>query len=216
EAQAAQPVLPVLDLTSVPEGRIEQAATAVAGVFQAEIERLQPTAGTSPIAVAPLDFQATSTAVAGALIAEAEVPGTGIIGIVAQVSTPAVGSFQTEIAFQGQVDPVAVQMTSTAVADVFGTALAPGQGGGLTVGAVAQTATALASLLQQPTQADQVIVSPTPEGGTPSFRPTELPDTGLFDDIAAGNPAGLGAILLALAGLIAVIVISRRLRALNK
>lgn len=191
---------------NVPAPQVALAATAIANVLQAA----------PAVVIAPEAFQATSTAVASGLQEQAEIPGAGIIGIVAQAATPAAGIFQTEIAFTGQLDPTAVQLTSTAVADIFATALA-GQGGGqVSIDAVAQTATALANLLQQPTQAG--VITPTPEGGTPSFqpRPTELPDTGLFDDIAAGSPAGLGAIVLTMMGLIAVIVISRRLRAINK
>lgn len=197
---------------NIPAPQVEQIATIVAQILQSQS---QPQV---IVGVLPQDVQLTSTAVAGGLAAEAQGPGGAIIGIVAQAATPAVGLFQTEIAFQGQVDPLAVQLTSTAVADLFGTALA-GQGGGgeVSLPAVAQTATALAAILQQPTL-DQGggVASPTAEGTTFGPRPTALPDTGLFDDIAGGSPGGLGAILLAIAGLIGVIVISRRLRASNK
>jgi len=200
---------------NIPGPQVAQIATVVAQVLQGES---QPQTGGSG-GVLPLDVQLTSTAVAGGLAAEAQGPGGAIIGIVAQAATPAVGIFQTEIAFQGQVDPVAVQLTSTAVADLFGTALA-GQGGGgeVSLPAVAQTATALAQILgQQPTlEQGGGAASPTAEGTTFGPRPTALPDTGLFDDIAGGTPGGLGGIVLAIVGLVGVIVISRRLRANNK
>jgi hypothetical protein len=80
--------------------------------------------------------------------------------------------------------------------------------------AVALTATALANLLQ-PTAADQGggIATPTIEGGTPiGALPTALPDTGLFDDLAAGGTASLGGLALAMFGLVGLILVSRRLR----
>ena len=83
------------------------------------------------------------------------------------------------------------------------------------VNAVALTATALASLLQ-PT-ADQgggAVATPTQEGAVGPL-PTALPDTGLFDDLAAGGTGSLGGLMLAVMGLIGVILVSRRLRAAN-
>lgn len=76
--------------------------------------------------------------------------------------------------------------------------------------AVALTATSLAlTLAPQPT-----VEAGTP---TPSFvaMPTALPDTGLFDNVAAGGRDGIGMIALAAFGLVGVIVISRRIRSSN-
>jgi hypothetical protein len=84
------------------------------------------------------------------------------------------------------------------------------------VNAVALTATALANLLNPtPDQGGgEVVITPTAEGGP--ILPTALPDTGLFDDLAAGGAGGLGGMVLAIMGLLSVIVISRRLRAVNQ
>lgn len=95
---------------------------------------------------------------------------------------------------------------------------------GVSADAYAQTATALAGLLNNPT-ADPGIggggfASPTPEGWDgnggqlpTSFAPlpTALPDTGLFDDLAAGG-GSTGLIMLAVAGLIGLIFFSRWMR----
>lgn len=81
---------------------------------------------------------------------------------------------------------------------------------------VALTATALALLLQPatldpnaPTQ--EVFLTP----GTGVGVPTALPETGFFDDLAAGN-ANIGTIALMALGLVGVILVSRRLRTENK
>lgn len=75
--------------------------------------------------------------------------------------------------------------------------------------AVQQTATALAELFsQQPTQA---VVTPGP--GVVPTQPTALPDSGLFDDLAGGNPSLL---FLAAFGLLGVIFVTRRLRSGNR
>lgn len=83
--------------------------------------------------------------------------------------------------------------------------------------AVALTATRLAEILLGAGggQATEVAGLPTPtrEGGG-AAAPTQLPDTGIFDDIGSGGNAGLIA-LLAL-GLVGVIVLSRVARAANK
>lgn len=94
---------------------------------------------------------------------------------------------------------------------------------GVSADAYAQTATALAGLLNNPT-ADPGIggggfASPTPEGWDgngqlpTSFAPlpTALPDTGLFDDLAAGG-GSTGLIMLAVVGLVALIFFSRWMR----
>lgn len=75
--------------------------------------------------------------------------------------------------------------------------------------AVQQTATALAELFsQQPTQ---VVVTPGP--GIVPTQPGALPDSGLFDDLAGGNPSLL---FLAAFGLLGVIFVTRRLRSGNR
>lgn len=81
---------------------------------------------------------------------------------------------------------------------------APTAVAGLDLTAVAGTATALAgAFLTQPTDPPQVLVTPT-----------ELPDTGLFDDVAGGGGrGGIGIVALMAFGLLGVIVVSRRIRA---
>lgn len=83
-------------------------------------------------------------------------------------------------------------------------------GGAIDTTSVALTATYLADLFNQ----GGGFASPTVEGGTGGqVISTALPDTGLFDDVAAGNSNSMGLIALAAFGLVGVIVISRRLRA---
>jgi hypothetical protein len=90
---------------------------------------------------------------------------------------------------------------------------------GISIDAVQQTATRLAELLISPTvdgQGGGIIASPTAEGSFGTL-PTALPDTGLFDDIAAGGMSGIGMIALAIVGLLGVIFVSRRMRSsINK
>jgi cytoskeletal protein RodZ len=77
------------------------------------------------------------------------------------------------------------------------------------------TATFLAGqLLTLTAQAGGVTGGPTQEAGfgTQVPRPTALPDTGLFDEVAGGGRDGIGMLALAVVGLVGVIVISRRLR----
>ncbi len=92
-------------------------------------------------------------------------------------------------------------------------------GGVSDISAVAQTATALASILL-PTiddtgQGGGAIATPTQEGGF-GVLPTALPDTGFLDDLAAGGPGSAGVLMLAVIGLLGVIVVSRRLRTTNQ
>jgi hypothetical protein len=80
---------------------------------------------------------------------------------------------------------------------------------------VALTATALALLLAPGNQPTLVAGAPTQEI-LPGTLPTQLPETGFFDDLAAGN-ANVGLIALMALGLVGVIVVSRRVRtATNK
>jgi hypothetical protein len=119
-------------------------------------------------------------------------------------------AMQTQAAF----DLTATADAINASANMTATALASGPTSPPTVAinAVAQTATALAILLQPTVGGDsQAIATPTIEGQPPTL-PTALPDTGLFDDLAAGGAGGLGGLALAIIGLIGVIAISRRRR----
>jgi len=105
----------------------------------------------------------------------------------------------------------ALELTQTA--EFLLTPPTPTQG----VGAqdVALTATALAQLLQPPTPGgptQEVFLTP---GTVVAGIPTALPETGFFEDLAAGN-ANVGMIALMALGLAAVIVMSRRLRTENK
>ncbi len=91
---------------------------------------------------------------------------------------------------------------------------------GITIDAVQQTATRLAEILQVSPTVDGagggIIASPTAEGGFGPL-PTALPDTGLFDDIAAGGTNGISMIALVIVGLLGVIFMSRRMRSsINK
>lgn len=79
--------------------------------------------------------------------------------------------------------------------------------------AVQMTATALALLLQQGGGPTQEVFTPVGTPGTP--RPTALPDTGLFDDLAAGSANSMSVLALMALALVGVIVVSRRLRTAN-
>jgi hypothetical protein len=57
---------------------------------------------------------------------------------------------------------------------------------------------------------------PTQEGATSGGTTGALPETGFFDDIAGGGRNGVGLIVLMGFGLVGVIFISRRLRAVNE
>ena len=86
---------------------------------------------------------------------------------------------------------------------------------GDTIEGVSLTATALALLLQPTTPTPGGPASPTPEGGIVGVVPTQLPDTGFFDDLATGT-GNVGTIALMAFGLAGVILVSRRLRTSNK
>ncbi len=123
-------------------------------------------------------------------------------------------ALQTQAAFNLTATADAINASANATA----TALASGPTSPPTVAinAVAQTATALAAILQPTTGGDsQAVATPTIEGEVPTL-PTALPDTGLFDDLAAGGAGGLGGLALAVIGLIGLIAVSRRLRTVNR
>jgi hypothetical protein len=107
--------------------------------------------------------------------------------------------------------------------NLVGTPIADAGGGStpVNIGAVQQTATALANLFATPTVSSTQPTTIPVGGGTPGeATPTleapgggggtdELPDTGLFDDVFGGNPL---AVFLTAFGLLGVIVLSRTLR----
>jgi hypothetical protein len=132
---------------------------------------------------------------------------------------------------------IAIAGTSTTIAllnienaNATGTAIASGQGGGdatptpevnnnvitpISVDAVNQTATALAGLLvvQEPTQSANVgglatATRTVPTNGTGGGN-TELPNTGLFDEVNTGTMSALAVVAF---GLVGVIVFARRTR----
>jgi Bacterial SH3 domain len=152
-----------------------------------------------------------------------EVTITGDVGSIPSISPPiptetptstldptelAAMAFQTEtsLTLTAQAQPTIPTETPTSA--------------GISIDAVQQTATRLAELLlSSPTvegQGGGLIGSPTAEGGFGPL-PTALPDTGLFDDMAAGGMNGIGMIALAIVGLVGVIFVSRRMRSsINK
>lgn len=119
----------------------------------------------------------------------------------------------TEIAQQMFLTQTALELTQTAEF-----LLTPPTQEALQPPDVALTATALAILLAPPTIDPGMPPTPTPEGFVPTTAPiappTALPDTGFFDDLAAGG-GGMGAFALMALGLLAVIMVSRRMRAAN-
>lgn len=75
------------------------------------------------------------------------------------------------------------------------------------------TATALAGIFQQATQAAGTpVITPGATVGFPTLAPTALPQTGLFDEVAGGTGGSLGILAIAVVGLVGVIVMARRLR----
>ncbi len=117
----------------------------------------------------------------------------------------------TELAAQAFQTQTALELTQTAEF-----LLTPPTQEALGPSDVALTATALAILLAPPTPGQGGgEATPTPEGLVPTpgaVVPTALPQTGFFDDLAAGG-SNMGAFALMALGLLAVIVVSRRLRA---
>jgi hypothetical protein len=141
-------------------------------------------------------------------------------GVVPGGLDPAQQSQLTQVAtlIQG-LDPTLLAEANAQAVAVVPTETPPG----LNQSDVALTATALASLLAPgPSatlgQGGGVIASPTPEGGVvgPGPVPTALPQTGFFDDMMASGSGGIGAMMLMGLGLVAVIIVSRRLRMANK
>ena len=100
------------------------------------------------------------------------------------------------------------------------TALAPTATPGLSINDVQLTATALAILIG-PGQGGGGEGTPTAEGGLnitpfgPSPTPDALPQTGFFEDLAAGN-ANVAMMALIGIALVGVIFVSRYFRTVNK
>ncbi|MFN8375817.1 MAG: hypothetical protein U0694_23465 [Anaerolineae bacterium] len=89
---------------------------------------------------------------------------------------------------------------------------------GIGLEAVQQTATALAIAFGATPTAGELgtgggVASPTPEGSGGTTG--QLPQTGFFDEVVGGGRNGVGLIVLMGFGLVGVIFISRRLRAVN-
>ncbi len=117
---------------------------------------------------------------------------------------------QTRVALEAQQTQAAIDAAATQTAAAV-VVLVPTEPAGL--GSFQQTATAIAGgFLTATAQAAGPVEGPTQEGGFGPIRPTALPDTGLFDDIAGGGRDGMGILALAVVGLVGVIVVSRRLR----
>lgn len=163
-------------------------------------------ANATETAVAAEQFALEQTQVAFSMTQTALVPTATPSPSPSPSSTPTDDpAVEAAIAQQTQA---ALDLTSTA--DALAGAASP-TAEGVPQNAVAQTATALAAILQQPTQDPGV---PTQEIAV-TAAPTALPDTGLLDDIVEGGAGGLGTLALAGLALVAVIFASRRLRASN-
>jgi hypothetical protein len=124
-----------------------------------------------------------------------------------------VNATQTELASSSDLS---AQQTATAAALLTQAAPTQDQGGGDT-SALNLTATAIAgnflTLTAQagPTQ-ETIATQPAGGFGTAIPRPTALPDTGLFDEVAGGGRDGVTMLALAVIGLVGVIFIARRMR----
>lgn len=119
----------------------------------------------------------------------------------------------TQLAIQAELD-----MTASAQPSPTREPTSTPESGVSDINSVAQTATALAGILQPPTvdpegQGGGVVATPTMEGGFGGEPlPTALPDTGLFDDLATGGSGSISLLALLVVGLAGVIFASRRLR----
>jgi hypothetical protein len=135
-----------------------------------------------------------------------------------ETPTPTIPPSQTPVPTVDTTQAAAFAIQTQVVIDATQTAIAlaatPTQAP-LDANAIAITATYLAGFLQPTVATTQIAIAPTQEisggGGTPSGPlPTALPNTGFFED--ATGSGGMGLILLMAGALIAVIVVSRRLR----
>lgn len=172
-----------------------------------------PSPTNTPTPTETPDFDATSTSAA----AENQ--------SVIQATQVALDATATSI--QITVDAVSAAATQGTVtgAQVVGDDPTPTQEGGgvITVSDVQMTATALAELFTEPEPTDPGTGGVVDGGGfiatpispTGPTGPTTLPDTGLFDDLAASG-GGPGVLFLMVFGLVGVIFVSRRLRQSNR
>jgi hypothetical protein len=132
--------------------------------------------------------------------------------------TPTIPPSITPLPTVDETQAAAFAVQTQAVLDATETAIAlaiPPTQPPLDANAISITATFLAGIIQQPTvvAGTQVALAPTQEviGGTPPGpRPTALPNTGFFEDVT--GTGGMGLILLMAGALVAVIIVSRRLR----
>jgi hypothetical protein len=185
-----------LSVNNIPP--VEQTNVALANVAGTATAVAQPGAAFSANLAAISAAQAAATA--GAIGQPNAANATAVAA--AQVAATAVALLPTQPPPTSALG--AINQTATAIAGAFltATAEAGGQGGGAVVEA-------------SPAPPTQEVV------GTPGFVtavPTqaELPDTGLFDEIAAGGTDGIGLLAAAVVGLVGVIVISRVLRARSR
>ncbi len=197
----------VLFLATRPTGPTpgQLTATAIVATNQAVEVFLQQT-GTASVQIALAQTQTASVPTATLT----PVPPTREP---TQTPTPEPPTLDATAAFANALlTQVANEATQTAVAaQITPTVAAPD------TNAVAATGTALAILLGQGGGAvTEVagIASPTAEGGVIGPVPTQLPNTGFFDDVGAGSNVGLIALLAI--GLFGVIGVTRVVRAANK
>jgi hypothetical protein len=177
-------------LTQTQAQSMVLAGTATA---EAQLTASAPTATPTPTATDTPDFDATQMAQADAELratqTQAALQRTSVVSEVEMKQTSAALRLTEIVLTQQAEDPT------------------PTAEGGISIGDVALTATALADILGPGEGTEEPIApSATPIGGAGGGQ---LPDTGLFDDIAAG---GIGVFFLAALGLVGVIVLARWLR----
>ncbi len=167
----------------------------------------------------------TETQVAADLTATANAPTATPTNTLTPSPTETPPPDLTDAAATAIAEQLLFDLTATALSDEATRQALPGVSPPVTqdtngLNAVALTATALAQVLLPTTAPDDgqgggVVATPTREGGFGPI-PTALPDTGLFDDLAAGGSGSMGVLLLAIAGLAGVIFGARRLRTVNR
>jgi len=170
----------------------------------------------SPSPTATVDITATAQAIGATFTAQAAL----VLGTQQAIegTQQALQANQTAIAQQPSLSDFVTQ-TALALLQQGPTPTPERISGGLSVADVQAAATRLAQLFSQPTPTSAVVgglPTPTPISGTirgtpippGTGGPTQLPDTGLFDDLA-GNPA---LFMLMAFGLLGVIVLARAAR----
>jgi hypothetical protein len=177
--------------------------------------KLTETAGPMIATQEAFDAQATQTAevlgltaTADAFLAETATAEAALSQTVAALTMTAQGDQLGDLQTQQ-----AQSLTETAIAGA--TEGPPPTSDPISGNAVALTATAIAQQLRStPTREEDAVIGTGGAATPPPFVPSgELPDTGLFDDLAGGE--GLGVIALLSLGLISLIFGARRLRAMN-